>query len=107
MSAATCVALASFQLPAGVAGVRAEGLPHGGADGPGVDHHVVPPVETGVLERDGRGVSGRVHAAGAHHVVAGFLLLGHQVPGAEVVTGEAPVALGVKAAEAAEAAEAQ
>ena len=58
------------------------------------------PVEADVAERDLARVADRVRLAGRDHVVVGLVLLQHQPHRADVVAGEAPVALRVEVAEA-------
>ena len=88
------------ELVAGFGGVAEEEFDFGGADEGGVNDDVVFVVEADVGEGDLEEVAHGVGASGGDDVVVGGFLLEHEPHGADVVAGEAPVALGVEVAHA-------
>jgi len=66
----------------------------------GVDHHVLLPVQSGVVEGELHQVLDGMACARRHHVVVGLFLLEHEPHGLHVVAREPPVAPGVEVAEA-------
>jgi hypothetical protein len=62
-------------------------------------HVRLPVVDADPGEREGEELADRVRLPGGDDVVVGLLLLEHQPHRLDVVTGEAPVALGVEVAE--------
>jgi predicted PurR-regulated permease PerM len=87
------------ELGAGFLGVAHQQINLCGSQEAFVEDDVILPVESGGLERDLAQALHAVGAAGRDDVVVGRVLLEHQPHRADVVTGEAPVALRVEIAE--------
>ena len=88
------------QVTLGPAGVGHQGVRLGGTEEGRVDDHMLAVVQVDGGEGRLAQVAHAVQLAGADHVVFGLLSLEHEPHGAHVVTGEAPVALGVEVAQA-------